>query len=370
MKYKTIIFNDFIAIIYNLVMNIHKILASWFIKMKRDLPWRHTSDPYKIWLSEIILQQTRVNQGISYYEKFIAAFPDIFTLAEAKIDSVLKTWQGLGYYARARNLHETAKYVAYELNGAFPRTYEELTRLKGIGAYAAAAIASIAFNQPVAAIDGNVKRVLSRLFLVGLDLNSARGRAQIKDLAESIIDINNPGLHNQAIMELGAIVCLPGKPRCPECPLIDFCLAFKENRIHDIPAQYHKNTIRERFLYYFIIISEDGKIPVHKRTKNDIWNGLYEFPLIETASKLTHEELSEISFKNFNLQTCDMQFIKISSEITHILTHQHLIVRFVHCKTQNKNAFSGIPDKWISITEFPELPVPRLIDRYVSVAGI
>lgn len=350
-------------------MNISGKLAYWYEDVKRDLPWRNSSDPYKIWISEIILQQTRVNQGIEYYEKFISAYPDVFTLATAERDSVLKIWQGLGYYSRANNLHETSKYIAVNLNGEFPSLYKDLIRLKGIGPYTAAAITSMVFNQPVAAIDGNVKRVISRLFLIPGDLNSRQRLRQIEELANSVLDKINPGRHNQAIMELGATVCLPKKPKCLECPLNTLCSALKDNRVQEFPEKYQKKTVKERFFIYLILLSENGKIIIHKRREGDIWKGLYEFPLIETPGKQSTEELAGKICKNYKIHPGDLKITKISSEIIHELSHQRIITHFVHARIHDNKNMQLEDSFWINISEFSGFAVSRLIDRYISREG-
>lgn len=351
-------------------MKIHEILGDWFDGKKRNLPWRSTSDPYKIWLSEIILQQTRVDQGIKYYNKFIQTFPDIFSLAQAETDVVMKLWQGLGYYSRARNLHETSKIIAVEYNGIFPCNYEDLIRLKGIGTYSAAAIASIAFQEPIAAIDGNVKRVLARLFLVNSELNSMKAKLKIKELADSILDHANPGRHNQAIMELGAIICLPRNPRCLKCPLSSICLALHENQIHEIPRQIKKKKVRKRFLTFIIITDTDNRVLFGRRERNDIWKHLYEFPLIETGRNPKIKDIQKIIFEGYQINYDAAKILRISKEITHILTHQRLICRFIHIKTQNHNLLHGTAYSWIRISDFHNFPIPKLIDRYISQNGI
>ena len=347
-------------------MNISAKLAFWYENVKRDLPWRNSSDPYKIWISEIILQQTRVNQGIGYYERFISAFPDVHILANAERDSVLKLWQGLGYYSRADNLHETSKHISGELKGNFPSAYDELIKLKGIGPYTAAAIASIAFNRPVAAIDGNIKRVISRIFLIPGDLNSNQVMKQIEVLSRSILDKINPGRHNQAMMELGATVCLPGNPKCFECPVNIHCSAFKENLVQEFPEKYLKKTVTERYFIYLILLSEDGKTLIRKRKEGDIWKGLYEFPLIETSEKKSPEEMAELIFKNYST---DMKITKIRTGIVHALSHRRVITGFVHAVIPVKNSIQSGDAIWIDKAEFQGFAVSRLIDRYISREG-
>ncbi len=350
-------------------MNYSEKLAFWYENVRRELPWRNTSDPYKIWISEIILQQTRVNQGIYYYEKFISAYPDIFELADAERDSVLKLWQGLGYYSRANNLHETSKYIVKTFNGLFPSTYKDLISLKGIGPYTAAAIASIAFNQPVAAIDGNVKRVISRIFLISGDLSSMEGKRIINDLAGSILDRENPGRHNQAIMELGATLCLPKNPKCSDCPMNTMCLAYKDNRVQDFPVKYLTKKLKDRFFIYILPIGPQNQILICKRMEEDIWKGLYEFPLIETSEKPSPEEFNGLICKKYNIKPGNLKITKISTEITHKLSHQNLNVHFVHIRIWNKNIIQVKDGFWMDIHEFPNIAVSRLIDRYISMEG-
>jgi len=351
-------------------MSIHEILGDWFEANKRNLPWRSTSDPYKIWISEVILQQTRVNQGIEYYRKFIQVFPDIISLANSQIDIVLKIWQGLGYYTRARNIHETAKYIARVLKGIFPGSYNELINLKGIGSYTAAAIASIAFKEPVAAIDGNVRRVLGRLFYIRYDLNSGRGKLKITKYADSILDSLNPGRHNQALMELGAIICLPKNPKCIQCPLTSKCLAFRNNRMNDIPLYTRKKKSRDRFLIYMIITTEDSRLLLGRREGKDIWNQLYEFPMTETNAEFNEKDLREIFDRKFNLKIENTEIIKISPEVYHSLSHQRLISRFIHMRIRNPDLLDKNGYFWIKTHDFRQFPVPRLIDKYVETNGI
>ncbi len=246
------------------------------------MPWRETSDPYCIWLSEIMLQQTRIEQGLPYYLAFTNAYPSIFDLANASEEEVLKLWQGLGYYSRARNLHATAKYIAFELNGKFPETYEGLLKLKGVGDYTASAIASISYNEPVAVVDGNVYRVLSRYFDIDTPINSTAGIKEFKLLAKELLDKEDPATYNQAIMEFGALQCKPQSPLCNTCPLSASCLALKNNKISMLPVKLKKGKIKKRYFNYLVFQSEENKTILEKRSGKGIWEGLYQFPLIET----------------------------------------------------------------------------------------
>ncbi len=349
-------------------MEIHEKLGSWYEKEKRDLPWRNSLDPYKIWLSEVILQQTRVAQGIGYYQRILKKFPDIFSLARAESDDVLKIWQGLGYYSRARNLHETARYIAFQRNGRFPVLYSELLKLKGVGEYTAAAVSSIISNEPRAAVDGNVKRVLSRLFSVGDEINSSAGKKTINSLALQILDPKNPGQHNQAIMELGAKICLPKKPSCIICPLNDVCLALKDNIVAELPVKYKKPGVTNRYFTY-LIIRIRNTIRLQKRTGGDIWEGLYEFPLIETPEL---KELNKLPLlvADFLKTTIDsIQINRISETFTHKLSHRLITCRFLTISVSGDLNSSSIPGKVVNIKDFALFPVPKLIERYISSAG-
>jgi A/G-specific adenine glycosylase len=273
-------------------MAVSDILQQWYALNKRDLPWRETCSPYHIWLSEIILQQTRVAQGLGYYKRFISHYPAIEDLSHAPVDEILKLWQGLGYYTRARNLHDTAKYVVTELNGIFPQKYADLLKLKGIGRYTAAAIASFAYREPVAVVDGNVIRVLSRIFGIDVPSDSIQGKEALYQKADHILDKLNPHIHNQAIMEFGALVCLPKNPQCQACPLSDICIAQKNNKVNLLPVKSVKKPLRDRYFNYFFIISH-GHTWLNKRRVRDIWHSLYEFPLIETPFIQNLEDLSK-----------------------------------------------------------------------------
>jgi A/G-specific adenine glycosylase len=347
-------------------MKIHERLGIWYEKEKRDLPWRNTSDPYKIWISEIILQQTRVAQGIAYYHRFLEKFPDVFSLAGAETDEVLKIWQGLGYYSRARNLHKTARHIAFERNGIFPGSYSELLSLTGVGEYTAAAISSISYGEPKAAIDGNVKRVISRLFSVTEEINSTEGKKIISKLSDEILDVKNPGRHNQAMMELGANICLPGKPDCLSCPLSIMCLALKENKVAELPLKYKKPKAVDRYFIYLIIRNGDY-INIQQRPKGDIWEGLYEFPLIETSEISKENEFSGL-IAAF-LHTNSFQIEKVSELVIHKLSHQTIKCRFLHIAVSEDLKSLMLRGNIVTISDFYDYPIPRLIDRYISQAG-
>ncbi len=332
-------------------------IAEWYRQTKRDLPWRHTTDPYFIWISEVILQQTRVEQGISYYYRFIESFPTVHHLAKADLQMVLNLWQGLGYYSRARNLHATAQYISIECKGKFPESYVELLKLKGIGPYIAAAIASFAFKECVPVIDGNVYRVLSRHFDIDTPINSTKGMKEFKSLAEILINKKNPDIHNQAIMEFGALQCTPNNPNCEGCILQSSCLAFCNKTIKTLPVKLKKQPPRNRY-FHFLILNCDGQTFIQQRHGKDIWEALYQFPLIETEHDT---ELSELQ------RTYQSEQFKISTPVTHLLSHQRLIARFYHIQTKIKN----VPDDWIKIPfqAIQDYPIPRLIDKYLEALG-
>jgi A/G-specific adenine glycosylase len=347
------------------VETITKILGNWYAKCKRDLPWRATNSAYKIWLSEIILQQTRVNQGIGYYEKILRHFPDIQDLAQANIDDVLKLWQGLGYYTRARNLHQTACEIVDRYGGLFPDDYETLRSLKGIGDYTAAAIASIAFNIPVALVDGNVLRVLARIYGITTPVSSPAGKKKIQQQAIAILDKKNPGNHNQALMELGALICLPKSPLCPDCPLRSVCYAFGHNRVNDLPVKEIRIQNKKRYFHYLHIVWS-GMTFIYKRYHKDIWNSLYEFPLIETARAVKPGKIQS-NGQWEQLLNGSTYFIKSTSPLyIHKLTHQTIYARFYHIGVSNlpaalKNDYTGIEEDRIF-----EYPVSRLTEKYLT----
>jgi len=341
-------------------MKFSNYLILWYLQNKRDLPWRTTVNPYKIWLSEIILQQTRVDQGMSYYFKFIENFPTINELALASEQEVLKLWQGLGYYSRARNLHFSAKYVVNELNGEFPTNYKELIKLKGVGDYTASAIASICYNEATAVVDGNVYRVLARYFGISTAINSTKGIKEFKELAQQLIDVTNPGTHNQAIMEFGARMCKPQNPNCEICPLNNSCVALSKNQIKELPVKEKKLKIKNRYFNYLVINTVDDKTKLIKREKG-IWQNLYEFPLVETLHEIDENKLIESEMFN-NLFNAALVTIKLFNKelIVHKLSHQHIYTKFWIVNTSN---FSNFEHSWDTIEKFP---VSTLINNFLK----
>ncbi len=342
------------------VMNFSNQLISWYLHNKRNLPWRATINPYKIWLSEIILQQTRVDQGTEYYYKFVENFPTVKALAIASEEQILKLWQGLGYYSRARNLHFSAKYIMNELHGEFPKTYNELIKLKGVGDYTASAVASICFNEATAVVDGNVYRVLSRYFGVSTPINSAKGIKEFKQLAQQLLDTENSGTHNQAIMEFGALMCKPQNPICCNCPLNSSCVALSEKRVNELPVKENKVKIKKRYFNYIVVETEDNKTKIVKREKG-IWKNLYEFPLIETGSLIDEKQLVELQKFNTLFKTADIT-IKLfnNNVIIHKLSHQHIYTKFWIVKTQILTDYTV---HWETIKKYP---VSTLIHNFLN----
>ena len=341
----------------------HNILRTWYLKHKRDLPWREQVSPYLIWLSEIILQQTRVDQGLPYYFKFIAKYPTIFDLAAASEEEVLKLWQGLGYYSRARNLHATARKIANERNGHFPDTYAELKKLKGIGDYTASAIASICFNEPTAVVDGNVYRVLSRIFGISTPVNSTAGIKEFKALAQRLIDRADPGTFNQAIMEFGARHCVPQNPDCTSCVFAANCEALRIGAVRDLPVKLAKKPLRKRYFNYIVMLSEEHDSTwLRQRNGKGIWQQLYEFPLVETEKEVSVQELKEHEdYKELCRDLCVEELTLYNEEaIVHKLSHQHINTRFWIVRTNNSD------EKAVPFSEIANYPVPVLIENFIS----
>jgi A/G-specific adenine glycosylase len=336
---------------------IAEYLISWFRVNKRDLPWRGTNDPYKIWLSEIILQQTRVAQGLPYFEKFRTSFETIFDLANASETQVLKCWEGLGYYSRARNLHVTAKYIVSELKGEFPKNYESLLKLKGVGNYTAAAIASFAYNEKVAVLDGNVMRVLARIYGYEGDISELRSRNELQKLADSIIPNKVPGLFNQAIMEFGALHCTPINPSCFKCGLSKLCDAYAMKKQDILPIKSKKIKVKERFFNYLVIKNKTGEIFFNQRKKGDIWEGLYDFLLVETESECLQFDkiLPFIKFK--------IIFLSVSNSYKHILTHQRIFAKFWIVELPEEKNIPVSLQKF-TLKEASQLPRPILIKNF------
>ncbi len=347
-------------------MNFSKKLINWYLQNKRDMPWRKTKDPYRIWLSEIILQQTKVAQGLPYYLSFVDAFPTVFKLANAKEEKVLKLWQGLGYYSRARNLHTTAIHVANKLNGVFPNSYTKLLELKGIGDYTASAIASICYNENTPVVDGNVYRVLSRYYNIDTPINTTEGKKEFKNIAVEIMDTEKPSIYNQAIMEFGALQCKPMNPNCDICPLGDSCGALSTKKVKLLPVKLKKNNIKIRFFNFIIFIINEEETIIRQRTGKGIWQNLYEFPLIEANKEVHPKDIeSDIYFKSL-LHNMDYDITPYQKEfVIHKLSHQHLYTKFyiVKIKKVPKNIEAH---EIIKIKDVQNYPVPILLGNFIN----
>ena len=345
---------------------IHDTLINWFAENRRDLPWRHNPTPYQVWLSEIILQQTRVNQGWDYYLRFVEKWPTVNDLANATEEEVLKMWQGLGYYSRARNLHQCAKQIVEQYGGQFPADFEKLKQLKGIGDYTAAAIASIAFDLPHAVVDGNVYRVLSRLFDIDTPININEGQTVFAKIADDLLNREQPGLHNQAMMEFGALQCTPKNPNCLLCPLQAQCLAFANQTVMQRPVKLQKLKITTRYFNYLVFRIE-GNVYLHKRSGNDIWKNLYDFPCIESENPMTVEDV--IASEKFQqlIENKSFTIIKTSPTFTHKLTHRTIIAQFIEIKLEEKLLRIETNDLFLAReTDLGNFPIPRLIDLYLN----
>ena len=340
-----------------------KKVVEWYRLNQRSLPWRETKDPFRIWLSEIILQQTRVNQGLPYYEKFIEAFPSVDKLAAASEQKVLRLWQGLGYYTRARNLHKCAKMIVNSYGGSFPASYNELLLLPGIGAYTAAAIASISFNESVAVVDGNVYRVLSRVFGISTEINSPKGKKEFFELANQLIDKKNPAMFNQAVMEFGALFCKPVKPSCESCTFKASCFAYNNNLVASLPVKKKNKPARRRYFYYFVI--QSGKsLLMSKRGKKDIWEGLYDFYLLEKTRPTKLANLVEEDA--FLRKLKPVEEIEVTKNFKHLLSHQTILASFIRIKTAKKPVYMPENNEFYSITKVASLPKSILIERYLQ----
>jgi len=334
-----------------------KTLTEWYLKHRRDLPWRDTRDPYPIWLSEIILQQTRVAQGLPYFLRFTESFPNIRALADADEETILRHWQGLGYYSRARNLHAAAKFVSGNLGGKFPGDYESLRRLKGVGDYTAAAIASFAYGEAVPVVDGNVFRVLSRYFGIETDIATPVAKKQFRALARELMPKSDAATFNQAIMEFGALQCVPKSPDCGVCPFNGSCVALKKRIVSRLPVKSKKAKSKDRFLHYLVLIDESGNTSIRKRSENDIWHNLYEFPMVETNMASEPDD----ALKRYYIDE------KIKSikplphfETVHKLTHQNLHIRF------SEIAVEGLLDNGIPPAGLAGFAMPAVLVKFAE----
>lgn len=338
-------------------MNFTSELIFWYKLNKRELPWRNRNDPYAIWLSEVILQQTRIDQGLAYYESFIENFPTVFDLAQAEEETVLKLWQGLGYYSRARNLHHTAKVIVENFNGIFPDSHKDLLKLKGVGDYTASAIASICFEEPQAVVDGNVFRVLSRVFGIETPIDTSAGQKEFKKLALELIDVRQPGEFNQALMEFGATHCTPKKPKCTSCPFQKNCMAFQLGKVNNLPIKRGKTKVQNRYFNYLVVVAADEKTYLEKRT-HGIWRNLYQFPLIEkkTVAIITLQEI-EKHFSDLKIESVSLFNEK---PLIHKLSHRNLHIQFWVVYT------TALKTEGIPVNKINDYPVPVVIQNFIE----
>ncbi len=343
-------------------MNFSDELIKWYLENKRELPWRNSTDAYVIWLSEIILQQTRVEQGLPYFYRFLEKYPDVESFAAADEGDILNLWQGLGYYSRGRNMLKTARQVMEQFDGKFPEDYRELTQLKGIGDYTAAAISSFAANEARAVVDGNVYRVLARYFGISEPINSTKGKKIFQDIANDLLNQQHPGLHNQAMMEFGAMLCKPKNPDCEICPVRAGCFAYANNAISVLPQKLKKVKIRERFFNY-LLITDGGTVLMNKRNEKDIWANMYDLPLIETPTYLSSQQVAElpqvVAYFGENVQ-----IIKTFPIKKHVLTHQHLHTQFI----QIANKPIKLEQEWFytELKKLKKLALPKIISIFIN----
>ncbi|WP_394773661.1 A/G-specific adenine glycosylase [Flavobacterium sp.] len=342
-------------------MNFPNILIKWYLQNKRDLPWRKTTNPYHIWLSEIMLQQTRVAQGTPYFFSFTKEFPTVFDLANASEEQVLKLWQGLGYYSRARNLHKTSQYVANELNGIFPDAYKDLLKLKGVGEYTAAAIASFSYNEAVPVVDGNVFRVLSRYFDIESDISLPATKKEFTELAHELMPKDNPAIFNQAIMEFGALQCVPKSPDCSICVFNDSCLALQKKKVSVLPVKSKKLKVTDRFFNYLILEDPLENTLIQKRTLKGIWHNLYEFPLLETTEIVGFDVVSDAvqnqifaSYTILSIEECN------ETTVIHKLSHQHLHIQFWKVK------IAETIENGLNASKLKTFPFPIVIYNFIE----
>jgi A/G-specific adenine glycosylase len=335
----------------------------WYDQHQRDLPWRSTNDPYLIWVSEVILQQTRISQGLSYYYRFISRFPDVKSLASAPQDDLLKIWEGLGYYSRALNMHTAAKAIVNNNNGVFPSEYAAILNLKGIGEYTASAIASIAFGLPYAVTDGNVMRLLTRFFGISEPIDTVSGKKIISLKAREILDTDHPAIHNQTVMEFGALYCIPRNPDCANCPLKIYCFAFNNNLVGLLPVRSKKIQRKTRYFYFFVM-ENDHHILLEKRRGNDIWKNLYQFPLLESTKELTEEEI--LSDRVYRGVSNGGSVIRdISRVYKHELTHRRIYACFIRIY---QNSLTWMNSDFIEINkkEIHKFAFPVVIKNYIA----
>lgn len=345
-------------------MSFHSTLILWYSDNKRSLPWRSSNNPYFIWLSEVILQQTRVQQGLPYYNAFVQNFPTVQQLAAAPLEHVLKLWQGLGYYSRGRNLHKAAQYIVSEHNGVFPADYEALKKMPGVGDYTAAAIASFAFDLPHAVVDGNVYRVLARYWGIHTPIDSPQGKKDFQKLAQKLLPKIQANDYNQAIMEFGALHCTPAKPLCLSCPLALSCKAYKSDTVGLLPIKANKIKVRNRFFNYFFIYNRNS-IVMQQRPQGDIWEALFEPILIETDSPSSLFDVMATLCHQLKVEETDFVLENSVLAVKHQLTHQRILTNLYFLKTFH--TFELSKGAWIPLARVEELPVPILISKFINI---
>lgn len=346
---------------FDLSMDFKELLISWYSRNKRKMPWRSHPSPYSVWLSEIILQQTRVEQGTPYFERFILNYPDVQTLASAPESDVLKLWQGLGYYSRARNLHAAARQVVNDFDGVFPKSYSKLLKLKGVGSYSAAAIASICYNEPVAVVDGNVYRFLGRFLGIATPIDTAAGKREFNNRANELMDRSRPGDFNQAMMEFGSLVCTPRNPKCNECPFSESCVAFKSDATTDFPVKSKKTKSEALHIHYFVIRHEGG-IYLQQRSANGIWGNMYEFPSVSDSQPVSENKVAEAAAA-YGLSESDKHYQ--SPPVKHLLSHRKLTIHFLEFQPKNYS-----PQAQMKLVRQPaeldQLALPKPIERHIA----
>ncbi len=342
---------------------IHLEIINWYHKHKRCLPWRNTKDPYFIWISEVMLQQTRVSTAILYFNRFVQRFPSLYHLAKADEREVLNLWQGLGYYSRARNLHQAAKTIANKHQGIFPNNYNDILQLKGVGTYTAAAIASFSYNLPYAVLDGNVFRVLSRLFGIETPIDSTKGKRLFSEIATETMGNASPEIYNQAIIEFGALQCTPKSPNCTECPLRETCYACRNHCVLEFPKKSKRIKPKNRYFYY-LFLSYENKFAIEKREENDIWKNLYQYPLIETAQERSINQLLKTQNWENILSNTKLSIQSVSHQIIHKLTHQNIKAKIIHLTLHEASKTKAFI--FVSKQEAEQYPFPKLIENHLK----
>ncbi len=344
------------------------VLFAWnSAKNDRKMPWKGEKDPYRIWLSEVILQQTRVEQGTAYYLKILKAFPTIQKLAKADDNQVFKLWEGLGYYSRCRNMLETARFITQNSKGVFPNTYEDIKKLKGVGPYTAAAIASFAFNLPHAVVDGNVFRVLARIYGIDLPIDSTEGKKKFTALANELMDPLQPGVFNQAMMDFGATICKPAAPACTSCPFKTSCVALKENKVSALPVKHKKIVLKNRW-FYFLLPSYRGQLPIRVRTQKDIWQGLTEFPLLEFEKEQSVKAILKTAEKTKILPAGAYTLENISALFKQTLSHQLIAGQFIRIRLKKKPVLNA-EWKWVTADQLQQQAFPQFINQFLQATA-